>query len=512
MAVWNRENADHLLRRAGFGGTPQNVDKFFASYSSVEEAVADIIAFPTKKNSPPRRKDVTDKSLQKMWRWWLKRMIKSKKPADAVREKLVLFFHNFLVSGIGKQPELRTLSWQNRRFRINCNGNFKALIREMNRDPANLFYLDGILNAATQDGIHASPNENWGRELMELFTLGPFEMAADGLDDPALPNYDENDVHALARVSTGWLDIDVKQETGVFVLDGWDGGAYSDTADSTPDDIVLFGQVANSWRFDEPYVTANPGDDVLTHIMDEKFNAGGHNQCAMFVARKVWEWYAYPAPVPGLRATLEPIADNFFASGYEMQTLLFDVFTNDEFYSITAKTRTVTNPTDFVVQALRRLGVRSNAKYVGEADAELGELVSQMGMTLFNPPNVAGWPGGLNWITSGTLLKRLDFAKLLAAADFGSSRIKFRKFHDGFPLGQAAVPVADVVDAVLVQLGMDQGAMALLQTQKDVLVAYASDDGATTTLDLSDEFTNDMTVKVRGVIALALQSAENQVF
>jgi uncharacterized protein (DUF1800 family) len=190
MATWDLENAAHLLRRAALGGSPDDVQSFFDDHGSVAGAVDTLLGFAPSSKMPPQKKGTDAASLLKIQRWWLKTMIKAR-PADAAREKLVLCFHNFLVSGADKQPEYRYLSWQNGLFRLLGKGSFKTLIREFVRDPANLYYLDGILNDAST-GQGAGPNgedivvanENFGRELMELFTLGPFQFADDGTDDP----------------------------------------------------------------------------------------------------------------------------------------------------------------------------------------------------------------------------------------------------------------------------------------------------------------------------------------
>ncbi len=508
MPVWNIENAGHLLRRAAFGGSPEDVQEIFERHASVESAVDELLSFKPSRRKPPQRKDTDGDSKRKMQRWWLKQMIKARHPRDAAREKLVLFLHNFLVSGTDKQPELRTLSWQNGMFRELGKGDFKALIREFNRDPANLFYLDGILNDARNAAGVVVANENWGREFLELFTLGPFQIADDGLDDPAKPNYTEDDVHNVSRASTGWIEIDEKEKKGVFVIQAWDGGQYDDDGDGLPDPMVIFGQASNNFRFDD--AVAGTSDDVI-ELVFSRTDDDGNNQVGMFVARKVWEWYAYPPPAAGLKSVLAGLASAFAGSGFLMEALLRAAWTHDEFYSTAAKTRTVKSPVDYVVQAMKALHVRGNARFVGDANEELSDQVAGMGMDLFNPPNVAGWPGGLAWITSGTLIERLRFARDLAAADFGPHKVKFRKL-ERIPLGTAAADPADVVDAVIAQFGLDQGPLALTSGQRDALIAYASDDGTRVSLDLSHEFTDDVQTKVRGLLALVMQAAEAHVF
>ncbi len=509
MAVpWTFENAAHLLERAAFGGTPEEIQKFFERHASLDSAVDELLGFTLKpsKRRPPLRRDDSSESLEKIQRWWLKQMIKVRRPRDAAREKLVLFFHGFLVSGVDKQPEYRTLSIQNRLFRLNAGGNFKQLIRDFNRDPANLFYLDGILNVASNDGVHVSANENFGREVMELFTLGVFQLADDGTDDPAKPNYTEDDVHNLSRALTGWVEID--GEVGAWNPLAWDGGQYDDDGDDLPDPMVLFGQVSNNFRIDEG--VAGTSDDVLGVIFS-RTDALGNNQVGMFVARKLWSFYVYEPPVPGLRDLLAPLAALFAGGQFELEPLLRAIWTHDEFYSDRAKSRTVKNPVDLVVGALKSLRVRSNGKEIGNSNVQLIERLDRMGMNLFVPPNVAGWPGGLSWITSGTLLERLAFAKDVAAAERGSGKLRLQRL-DGLPIGDAAADPVVVVDAVVAQLGLDRGPLALTQAQKDVLLAYLTDDGARTSLDLSRHDTDDARIKVRGLVALALQTAEMQLF
>jgi uncharacterized protein (DUF1800 family) len=507
MAVaWNYENAAHLLRRAALGGAPETIEAFLDDHSSVESAVDELLSFRPSKKKPPGPKDVDRKGMRRMQRWWLKQMIRSRKHSDACREKLVLFLHGLLVSGASKQPTLKYMSLQNRLFRLHARGNYRTLIREFNRDLANLYYLDGIWNVASNDGIHVHANENFGRELIELFTLGVFQLQDDGTADPTKPNYTEDDVHHLSRACTGWTEVGKK--TGIWVEDDWDGGRYDDNGDDLPDPMVIFGQTSNNFRIDAG--VAGTSDDVLELIFS-RTDDDANNQVGMFLSKKLWSWFAYAPPAPGLKSLCAQFASIFTAADFELTPVLRAMWTHDEFYSDRAKTRTVRNPADYVAQAMRALKVKGNAKLIGDADDELSEKVERMGMNLFEPPNVAGWPGGLAWMSSGTLFERLKFAKDLAAADFGSSRLRLRNI-EALPLGNPAADPGVVLDAILRQFGLDQGPLALTGAQRDALLAYATDSGLKATLDLSHEETDDVYEKVRGLIALALQSAEAQMF
>jgi len=515
--VWNYENAAHLLRRCGFGAAPDDVQAFLDRHDDAASAVDELLGFAPSSKKPPLRKDNSDDSKLKQQRWWVKTMAKARRPNEMCREKLVLFYHNFLVSGASKQPELRFMAYQNRLFRLMGKGNFRELLREFNRDPANLYYLDGILNdfRDAKKGIGnvriVNANENMGRELMELFSLGPSQFASDGLDDPAKPNYTEDDVHQLARALSGWVHID--GEVGVWDTDAWDGGRGDDSKppDGVPDAVAIFGVTNDNFRIgpDDPLNPVPPpaGDDVLRLILDLQ-DDDGNRQAAMFVARKFWEWYAYPAPAPGLKALLAGFAATLYANDYEIEPMLREMWTHDEFFSVAAKTRTVKSPVEFVIQAFKTLRVKTNGKYVGDANVELGEHLAQMGMDLFEPPNVAGWPGGLRWITSSTLLERLEFVKNLTAAD-KQTRIRGKALDRIQLIGVR--PAEDVVDEVISQLSLDVGPLALTSVERDVLIAYATDDGANPTLDLSSDTTDDFRTKVRGIIGLALQAAESHV-
>ncbi len=510
MAVtWNLENAAHLLRRAAFGGTPKDIQAFHDRNASVSTAVDELLGFKASKNKPPyNKKDTQD--LTAMHRWWFQQMIGAKKPSDACREKLTLFWHNHLVSGVSKQQIGNALSNQNQLFRINAKGNFKALVRAVNRDPANLYYLDGITNTATSETDKkvpkAEPNENFGREVMELFTLGVFQFASDGAFDPTHPNYTENDVHQLARALTGWVEIDKK---GVAHwhndLPNWDGGRCDDNGDGVADGVTIFGVTNNNFRIDD--AVAGTADDVLELIFSRQ-DFEGNNAVAMFMARKFWTAYAYPFPAPGLKATLAPFAQLFADAKFEVQPLLRAMWTSDEFYSDQAKSRTVKSPVDLIVGSMKAFGiVKADGKGVFDSP-ELGDAAANMGMRLFDPPNVAGWKGGLRWINSGTLLERLAFGKSLAASDGKKNSYKL-DIIPGLPKSAAADPSV-VVDAVLTFLGLNAGPMTITDQERSELLRYATSGGAT--LDLSSTTTDDARIKVRGLISLALQLPEYMVF
>ena len=509
MAVtWNLDNAAHLLRRAAFGGTPKDIQAFHDRNATVDSAVNELLGFKPSKRKPPYPKYAQDLTL--MHRWWYHEMIASKTPSDACREKLTLFWHNHLVSGVSKQQNNKAMSDQNGLFRVNAKGNFKALVRAFNRDQANLYYLDGITNAATSETNKpvpkAEPNENFGREVMELFTLGVFQLAADGSFSESHPNYTENDVHQLARALTGWVYTD-KKGIGQWAMDlpNWDGGRCDDNGDGKPDDVIIFGVKDNNFRIDD--AVAGTADDVLELIFSRQ-DFEGNSAVAMFLARKFWTAFAYPFPAPNLKAILAPFAQIFADNKFDVEPMLRAMWTSDEFYSDRAKSRTVKTPVDYIVGSLKAFGVtNADGKNIGNGP-ELGDAGANMGMRLFDPPNVAGWKGGLTWINSGTLLERLAFGRDLAASDGKKSSYKLDVIP-GLPNSATADPAA-VVDAVLSFLNLNAGPMPVTDSERAQLLAYASSGGAT--LDLSSITSDDARIKVRGLISLALQLPEYMVF
>jgi len=431
------------------------------------------------------------------------------KPPDACREKLVLFWHNHLASGASKSPDFRYMAVQNALFRSLAAGNLKTLIREFNRDPANLHYIDGIYNYATNDASVDVPkvnaNENFSRELMELHVLGIYELAADGSYDTTRPNYTEDDVHQLARALTGWNYIEKDKGMWNRELPHWDGGRCDDNNDGVADPVTIFGVTNNNFRIDDE--VAGTADDVV-ELLFGRTDAAGNRVVAMFIARKLWSWFIYPYPAPNLKAFLEPLASAFVSANFELRPLLKMLFTHDEFYSDRAKSRAVKNPVDFVVQTLRVFG-QTRAKTVGSTGESLGRAVESMGMQLFEPPSVAGWAGGLAWINSGTLLNRLEFASSVASSTDRRSAINLKKIS-GLDMRSTAADPAQVVTAILKHLELDRGPLALSDTERAELIAYASSKGAT--LDLATKDSDDVNVRLRGLIALALQTPAYMVF
>lgn len=372
---WTREDAAHLLRRAGFGGAPEDIDALFAL--GREGAVAHLVDYdriivsfeppsilPVRPPTMFKESELTPEQHQELVRfrrqnniiqfaniseWWLRRMVTTPRPLE---EKLVLFWHGLLTSGMREVESPRMMYAQNELFRRYAKSHYTDLIRRICYDPAMLRYLDNVSNVASH------PNENFARELLELFTLGP-------------GNYRESDIQSVARAFTGWT---VNRSTGM---------AYFDARNHDYGFKPLLGQVR---RFN--------GIETLDVILAQP-------AASRHLARKLWVFFAGSEPDEEL---LKALADVLRRSNYDVSALLRRMFLSDAFYDPSLRFQAVKSPVELVVGTYRTLGIQPlNA-------AVCVQSLRRMGQELFQPPNVKGWDGGLKWINTSTLLERYNFA------------------------------------------------------------------------------------------------------
>ncbi|MBV8490742.1 MAG: DUF1800 domain-containing protein [Candidatus Eremiobacteraeota bacterium] len=368
--------AAHLLRRAGFGGSPDEVRRFAAMPAS--DAVESLMRFPSTANLPQQPDYIFDGAtvVQKygplrnlspdelklarteihqglyrtrvsMQTWWLNRMLQTPAP---LQEKMAFFFHGHFTSGLGvKGTSAYEMLGQLQLFRNYALGNLRELTRAVARDPAMLRYLDGAANVA------AHPNENFARELMELFTLG-------------VDHYTENDVRESARAWTGW-------KYGPRI------GVRFDPNDHDWGSKTFLGQTGNF-----------NGDDIVNIIYSQP-------QCSRFLATWLLNGFVYNNPEPEL---VEGVAAMLRRNDYDLAPVMSTLLRSNVFYSDRAYRALVKSPVEFVVGAHKALGL-------SKISEDAVPAIASMGQVLLDPPNVAGWPGGENWITSGTLISRQNY-------------------------------------------------------------------------------------------------------
>lgn len=345
----------HLLRRAGFGANPTEL----ADYRKLglQGTVDRLLNYDQVDNTDleDRLKKLNLNMLQRpeIQRWWLLRMAYTARPLE---EKMTLFWHGLLTSSFSKARLPNLMRDQNEFFRKNALGRFPDILQGISRDPAMMLWLD--LN----QNLKSHPNENYARELMELFSLG-------------IGNYTEQDVREAARAYTGWSYRPLLGFT--FNSNQHDAGSKT-----------FLGQTGN---FD--------GDNVVDVIMRQPASP-------RFIAGKLFSFFAYPNPSAEV---LGPLVDAYKGNDLSIKALVRAILTSDEFYSAKAYRAIVKSPIEFVAGTLRTLGIDNDGK-------QLAPAAISMGQEPFNPPNVAGWPGGRTWLASGTWLARVNFANRLAAA------------------------------------------------------------------------------------------------
>ncbi len=294
-----------------------------------------------------RRQDI-----ERLKVWWVRRMLRTPRPLE---EKLALFWHGHFATSAQKVRSPWLNYHLNDIFRRHAAGNFKTLTSEVGRSPAMLIYLDGVQNT------RRSPNENWARELMELFTMG-------------IGHYTEADIKEAARAFTGW---------------SFDGERFVFHRFAHDDGEKIFMGRRGRWT----------GLDVIGIIFEQPATAE-------FISRKLWTHFAYDEPEPEI---VEGLAATLRESDYDLKPLLRRMFLSRAFYGERAIGNQIKSPVQLAVGMAAQLGI--------EPDDTIGRLLAfqlrTMGQDLFYPPNVKGWDGGRAWINTNTLLHRYNLANLL---------------------------------------------------------------------------------------------------
>jgi uncharacterized protein (DUF1800 family) len=356
--VDERRRIAHLYRRSGFGATRTELDRLeTAGYAAAVDGLLDD-SDDGSLDPAALGLDLTgEPKVGALQRAWIGQMVRAERP---LREKMVLFWHGLLTSGAPKVKESAWLWQQNDLFRRRALGNYGQLLLEVGRDPAMLQWLDGAQSRK------AHPNENYARELMELFSMG-------------IGSYTEGDVKEAARAFTGWT---VDRLTGQVALRPNQHDAGTKTV------------LGATGRFDDA--------DVVRLILEQPATP-------RYLARRLLSFFHLDVPEP---AFVDRIAGSLTGSGFELKPALRAIFMAPEFSSEAAYRARVKSPTEFAVGVLRHLGLAAPSDSIAGA-------MQQMGQELFVPPNVAGWPAGSRgWVSTSMLLARLNAGRgALARAD-----------------------------------------------------------------------------------------------
>ena len=364
----------HLLRRAGFGAPREELEARAAK--GYEATVEELLN--------PKTQEIADRDEMMRyhpWTWrpgtlpgmgaaeWLHDMVNTENPLE---EKMALFWHQVFATGVSKVDHYDDVMDMIVKFRQKGMGDFRVLLLEMAQDPAMIYWLDNCDN-------HASAvNENWGRELLELFSLG-------------VGNYTEVDVRECSRAFTGWT-IQPKLPRGPIGRHDW----FFQFKEEDHDDgeKTFLGETGNL-----------NGDDIIRIISEQPATA-------MFIARHLYNFFvADEAQVPAWAVTppidqeaIDLLTDTLIESNYDIRSTLRVLF-NSEFFK-NARFARLKSPTEVVVGTLRLVG---GAEFPAPGIGDLSRPPSYMGQDLLNPPSVEGWHTGAEWINSGSLMRRVNF-------------------------------------------------------------------------------------------------------
>jgi uncharacterized protein (DUF1800 family) len=387
------EDAAHLLRRAGFGGSSEEIRKLQLLGPSL--AVEQLLTFSNNDQTGDNPHDVEKTLLEvldanggkignaqgaailSLQGWWLHKMLNTDQP---LKEKLVLFWHGHFATGLDKVRNAFALKNQNELFRRLGTGKFDALTLQVAKDPAMLRYLDN------NDNVKAHPNENFARELMELFTLGVHG------------GYTEKDVQESARAFTGWA---------------FKGGGNKDTKGYKIAEFVVIPKnhdtgvktvLGQSGNFD--------GTDIVRIVTQ-------HPSSAKYMTEKIWRFFVSEELPEDIHLELVKVWIN---SKLDIRELLRFIFTREAFYAPQNRNNLIKSPLEYVIGSLRAV----KANLVLEQQLTLVNLLASQAQIPFYPPNVKGWDGGLEWIADTTLLNRIQFIGTISSGKL-AMRLRYKK-------------------------------------------------------------------------------------
>ncbi len=491
----------HLLRRAGFGARPDEVNTYLSQ--GFEATVDQLVNYeqipdttvPQQPTTQGGGFNITLLNFEDTIAWWIERMIKTTHPLE---ERMVIFWHDHYATAISKvnvPNGFKYLYWQNQLFRQYATGNFRDLSKAINRDPAMLWWLDNIFN------IKGSPNENYARELMEIFMLG--------LDAFFAGAYTEPDVQQAARAFTGW---GIRRGNDQPSSQDFPNGPLTDPAQAVEIPPTVPDNSRPSQRHDYGDktvfgVTQNfNGDDIVNLILDHEPQ---RSSAARMLGKKLFEHFAYEDPE---QHVIDHLATVLLRNNFSIKALLRDLFLNTkEFYSEKALFSIPKWPIHFVVMAIRLLQAQVTTREIngGGRRASNAYSLTSMGQQLLNPPDVFGWPGREEWSTTSQLLARANWANNLAtnrSTQVGNTGIPIDTVLGTGSLGATATAdeVVDYFISLIVQT-------PLAANVRQGLIDYLrqSDNGTIGNFVLD---TNTKDKKVRGLIHLLLARPETQSF
>jgi uncharacterized protein (DUF1800 family) len=447
---WTGDAAAHLLRRAGFGGTPSEIDDLAAR--GLEGAVSRLVDYEAIDIAAYEQaltaKNYNLANVRGLQQWFLDRMAFSPRPLE---EKMTYFWNLHWTSGVSKVRGVTLLHNQNKTERQYAVGKFDDLVVKISQDPAMLVWLDNALNRAGR------PNENYGRELMELFCLG-------------IGHYSENDVREVSRALTGWTVQNFRQADNYNGATFLDNPAFHDNGAKT-----ILGQSGN-WN----------GYDAIRIILDASDAEGSIS--GRFIGSKLWSFFAYEYPPPHV---VHELSDVYVASGRSIREVVRAIFLHPEFYEAHSRKTWVRSPVEYAVAAVRMAEATTDF-------ATPSNSLAGMGQVLFNPEDAKGWDWGTAWMNTGTLFARSAMGNTLCT-NRGNSGTRFDP--NRLLAGRDASTAEKVVDLLADRFNVGDVSPAIRLSWIEYM--NANDDGS------RGNWTNttaNVDKKVRGLVHLMLTS------
>jgi uncharacterized protein (DUF1800 family) len=372
---WNLKWAGHLYRRSAFGASLATLR--FAVEQGLEATVNDLTGgdgdnglSAIEKNGAAYAKDPNGGS-QLLQSWWLRTLLENGHP---LREKMTLFWHNHFVSSIAKVQNGTAIFKQNQALRYYALKKFGSLLLATSKDPAMLIYLDSNSN------VKGKPNENYAREVMELFSLG-------------VGNYTEKDIQEAARAFTGW-HVETHGDANMPASVEYDFAFKKDLHDFGPKKVLgLEGNL--------------DGGDVIKVLLEQPC-------CAKYLVRKLYRFFISETAEPP-DALIDPLAERYRKSVYDTGDIVKTMIRSRHFFSEHAYHQRIKSPVEFVFGVAQACTFKKSWPL---PEKPLVGVLEAMGQTLLAPPNVKGWPGGKAWLNTSTMLARHNFAQLAATGQW----------------------------------------------------------------------------------------------
>ncbi|HEY3170544.1 MAG TPA: DUF1800 domain-containing protein [Thermoanaerobaculia bacterium] len=447
---WTRDAAAHLLRRAGFGGTPSEIDDLYGR--GLEGAVSRLVDYEaidlTAYEQGLAAKNYNLSNIRGVQQWFLDRMAFSPRPLE---EKMTYFWNLHWTSGIAKVRGVTLIHNQNRTERQYAVGKFDDLVLKISQDPAMLVWLDNWLNRAGR------PNENYARELMELYCLG-------------IGYYTESDVREVARALTGWTVQNYRRDDNYNGATFLDNPALHDNASKT-----ILGQTGN-WD----------GYRAIQIILNHSDSQGSVS--GRFIGAKLWSFFAYEYPPLHV---VDELRDVYVSTSHSIREVVRQIFLHPEFYEAHTRKSWVRSPVEYAAASVRMVEATTDF-------ATASNSLAGMGQVLFNPEDAKGWDWGTSWMNTGTLFARSTMVNTMCT-NRGNTGTRFDP--NRLLAGRDASTAEKVVDILAERLNVDDVSSKIRASWVEYM--NANDDGS------RGNWTNttaNVDKKVRGLVHLMLTS------